>query len=168
MILPFSSYWITNAVLRIWDVYPWSWFLPFPDPGSKNRNKREGWKNWLLYLFYSHKFHKIEFFFWNAYEKNLASFHRITELINKKFVTKLSKIRVWDPRSGIWDPEKPISNRGSGSRGQKGSRSRIRNTARVILFLGKRKGSNRKWGGGKEEGKMTTYLPVSWHEITSV
>jgi hypothetical protein len=66
------------------------------------------------------------------------------KLFNQKFVTELSKIWVWDPRSGIWDQEKPISNRGSGSRGQKGSRSRIRNTARVIMFLGKRKGSNRK------------------------
>jgi hypothetical protein len=32
------------AVLRIRDVYPGSWFLPIPDPGSKNSNKTEGWK----------------------------------------------------------------------------------------------------------------------------
>jgi hypothetical protein len=31
-----------SAVLRIQDVYPGSGFLPIPDPGSKNSNKREG------------------------------------------------------------------------------------------------------------------------------
>jgi hypothetical protein len=38
-------------VLRFRDVYPGSWFLPFPDPGSKNSNKREVKKNYLSYLF---------------------------------------------------------------------------------------------------------------------
>ncbi len=45
---------------------PGSWFLPIPDPGfrisdpgSKNRNKREGWKKICFQTFFcSHKFHK--------------------------------------------------------------------------------------------------------------
>ncbi len=44
-----------QAVLRIRDVYPGSWFLPIPDPGSrisdpgsKNSNKRERWKKNLM------------------------------------------------------------------------------------------------------------------------
>jgi hypothetical protein len=48
-----------------------------------------------------------------------------------KICTKLTKIWVWDPGSEIRDPEsgkKPIPDPGSWSRGQKGTRSRIRNT----------------------------------------
>jgi hypothetical protein len=50
------------------------------------------------------------------------------ELLSKKFVTELSKIWVSDPVSEI--REKTIPDPGSGSRGQKGtgSRIRIRNT----------------------------------------
>jgi hypothetical protein len=43
-------------------------------------------------------------------KKIWASFHRIIELFTQKFVTKLSKIWVWDPRSGI--RKKPISDPG--------------------------------------------------------
>jgi hypothetical protein len=39
----------------------------------------------------------------------LASFQRILELFTQKFVTKLSKIWVWDPGSGIWFQEKTYS-----------------------------------------------------------
>jgi hypothetical protein len=51
-----------------------------------------------------------------------ASSQRIIELLTQKFDTNLSKIWVWDPGSG-----KSFS----GSKGQKGtgSRIRIRNTA---------------------------------------
>jgi ribosomal protein L19 len=61
-------------------------------------------------------------------KKIWANFQRIIELFTQKFVTKLSKIWVWDPGSEIRknlfripDPR---------SRGQKGtgSRIRIRNT----------------------------------------
>jgi hypothetical protein len=60
-----------------------------------------------------------------------ANFQRIIELFTQKIVNKLSKIWVWDPGSGIQDPvsgKKPIPD--PGSRGQKGtgSRIRIRNT----------------------------------------
>ncbi len=36
------------------------------------------------------------------------NFPRIIEVFTQKFVTKLSKIWVWDPGSEIRDPEKPI------------------------------------------------------------
>jgi hypothetical protein len=48
----------------------------------------------------------------------------------QKFVTKLSKIWVWDPGSEIRDPEKTYS----GSRGQKGNGSRIRNTDKKLWY----------------------------------
>ncbi len=59
-------------------------------------------------------------------KKMWAKFQRIIELLTQKIFTKLSKIWVWDPRSGIWKKSIPDSR----SRGQKGtgSRIRIRNT----------------------------------------
>jgi hypothetical protein len=59
-------------------------------------------------------------------KKIWANFQTIIEFFTQKLVTKLSKIWVWDPGSEIRDPEKTYS----GSRGQKGtgSRIRIRNT----------------------------------------
>jgi hypothetical protein len=53
-----------------------------------------------------------------------ANFQRIIELFTQKIVTKISIVWVWDPGSDIRDPEKIYS----GSRGQKGIGSRIRNT----------------------------------------
>ncbi len=135
-------------MLRIRDVYPGSRipdpdFYPsgipdprsrIPDPGSKNSNKREGWKKiWSHTFLCSHKFHKIvHYFSFEVLKKKIwANFQRIIELFAQKIVTKLSKVWVWDPGSGIGDPEKTYS--GSqildpGSRGQKGTGSRIRNT----------------------------------------
>jgi hypothetical protein len=49
-------------------------------------------------------------------KKMWTNFQRIIELFTQKIVSKLSKIWVWDPRSGI--REKPIPD--PGSRGQKG------------------------------------------------
>jgi hypothetical protein len=116
---------IIKSVLRIWVVYPGSWILIYPsripDPGSKNSNN----KDLLSYLFCSYKFHKIEnYFIFEMLKKRIwASFQRIIELYTQKFVTKFSKIWVWDP--------------GSGSRGQKGtgSRIRIRNTEIIVDLL---------------------------------
>ncbi len=98
---------------------PGSWFLPIPDPGSrisdpgsKNSNKREGWKKNCCHTFLcSHKFHKIEHYFsFEVQKKNIwADFQRIIELFTQKIVTKLSKIWVWDPGSGIRDPENTYS-----------------------------------------------------------
>ncbi len=58
-------------------------------------------------------------------KKIWPNFKRIIELFTQKIVTKLSKIWVWDPGYEISNPGKPYS----GSRGQKGTGSRIRNTA---------------------------------------
>ncbi len=76
------------------DFYP----SRIPDLGSKNSNKDRGEK----------KFHKIEnyFIFEMLKKKSWANFQRIIELFPQKFVTKLSKIWVWDPGSEIRDPEK--------------------------------------------------------------
>ncbi len=110
---------------------PGSWFLPIPDPGSINCNKREGWKiNFCRTFLFSLKCHKIEHYF--SFEvlkkKILANFQRIFELFTQKIVTKLSKIWVRDPGSEIWDPgsgKNLFRIPDLGSRGQKGTGSRI-------------------------------------------
>ncbi len=56
-----------------------------------------------------------------------ANFQRIMKLFTQKIVNKLSKIWVWDPGSGSEIRKKPIPD--PGSKGQKGTGSRIRNTA---------------------------------------
>ncbi len=96
---------ICPPVLRIRDVYPdpGSWFLPIPDPGSKNSNKREGWKIICCHKFLcSHKFHKIAHYFsFDVLKKKIwASFQRIIELFTQKIVNKLSELWIWDPGSG--------------------------------------------------------------------
>jgi hypothetical protein len=98
---------LKNSVLRIRDVYPGSWFLPIPDPASripdpKTATKERGEKN-LLYFFCSHKFHKIESYiiFEMLKKKIWANFQRIIEVFTQKIFTKLSKIWVWDPGSGV-------------------------------------------------------------------
>jgi hypothetical protein len=48
-------------------------------------------------------------------KKIWGNFQRIIELFTQKIVTKLSKIWVWDPKSGIRDKPIPFL----GSRGQK-------------------------------------------------
>ncbi len=83
---------------------PGSWFLPIPDPESKNSNKREGWKKICCYTFFcSLKFHKIGnyFIFEMLKKKILANFQRIIEVFTPKIVTKFSKIWVWDTGSEI-------------------------------------------------------------------
>ena len=99
--------WLGVPVLRIRDVYPGSWFLPIPDPRSKNSNKRERWNKISCHTFLcSHKFHKIVNYF--SFEvlkiKIWANFQRIIELFTKKVVKKLLKIWSRDPGSGIRDP----------------------------------------------------------------
>jgi hypothetical protein len=84
-------------------------------------------------FFCSHKFHKIEYYFvFEMINKKIwAKYQRIIEVFTQKLVTKLSKIWVWDPGSG----KKPIPD--PGSRGQKGtgSRIRIRNTGFKKVLL---------------------------------
>ncbi len=115
---------------------PGSWFLPIPDPGSKNSNKREGWKKFFCHTFlFSLKCHKIEHYFsFKIMKKKIwANFQRIIELFTQKIVTKLSKIWVRDPGSGIRDPGSEIRkkpNPDPGSRDQKGTGSRIQGSKR--------------------------------------
>jgi hypothetical protein len=81
------------------------------DPGSKNSNKERGEKKCCHNFLCSQKFHKIEnYFSFEVLKKKMANFLRIMELLTQKIVTKLSKIWVWDPRSGI--RKKPIPNPG--------------------------------------------------------
>jgi hypothetical protein len=78
------------SVLRIRDVYPDFYSSRIPDLGSriqKQQQKRGVEKNVLSYLFCSHKFYKIEYYFiFEVLKKKIwASFQRLTQ----KFVTNL-------------------------------------------------------------------------------
>jgi hypothetical protein len=112
-------------VLRNRDVYPGSHILIFTHLGSripdpKTATKERGEKNLLSYLFFVAT--KIIKFLKFVRKKMCADFQRIIELFTQKIVTMLSKIWVWDPGFGI--RKKPIPD--PGSRGQKGTESRIR------------------------------------------
>ncbi len=95
---------------------PGSWFLPIPDPGSRipdpktGRKERGEKKNFVKYFFVATNFTKCKIInFWTAQEKIWAKFQRIMELFTQKVVTKLSKIWIWDPESGIRDPGSGIN-----------------------------------------------------------
>ncbi len=88
--------WNQQAMLRIQDVYPGSWFLPIPDPRSRipdlgsriqKQQQKRGWK-------------KLAINFTNLKIILFLTFQKIIELFTQKIVTKLSKIWVWDPTSG--------------------------------------------------------------------
>ncbi len=127
-------------MLRIRDVYPGSRILIFTHPGSripdpKTATKERGEKKFVVITFYvATNFHKIaNYFSFEVLKKKIwANFQRIIELFTHKIVNKLSKIWVWDPRSGI--RKKPIPD--PGSRGQKGTGSliRIRNTDKIEVL----------------------------------
>ncbi len=104
------------AVLRIRDVYPRSRILIFThprsrilDPGSKNRNQKEGWKkNFCRIFLCSHKFHKIE---------NYFSFEVLTKKFWPLFQCCGSGMFIPDPDfypSRISDPGSKNSNKGEG------------------------------------------------------
>ncbi len=80
-----------------------------------------------IHFLCSHTFHKIEnyFSFEELKKKIWPNFQRITDLFTQEIVSKFSKIWAWDPGSEI--RKRPIPD--PGSRGQKGTGSRIRNTA---------------------------------------
>jgi hypothetical protein len=107
-------------------------FIPDPDfyPSRildpKTATKERGEKNCCHTFFYSHKFNKIvNYFMFEMLNKKIwANFQRIIDLFTQKIFTKLSKIWVWDPGSEIRKKPNPHP----GSRGQKGTGSRIRNT----------------------------------------
>jgi hypothetical protein len=118
-------------------------FYPSRIPDPKTAMKDRGEKKFVVIpFFWSHNFTKLNHFIFEMLKKKIwANFQKIIELFTQKIVTKLSKIWVWDPGSGIRDPGSGIRDPGSGknlfripdpgSRGQKGtgSRIRIRNTA---------------------------------------
>jgi hypothetical protein len=110
----------SNAVWRIRDVYPGSLFFPIPHPGSKNSNKREVKKKFILFL-RSQISQKTEYYvIVEMLKKKIwANIQRIVKFYPKNF-NMLSNIWVWDP----------------GSRGQKGTGSRIRNTGQMYLIRG--------------------------------
>ena len=119
---------VFQAVLRIRDVYPVSRILIFTHPGSriqKQQQKRGVKKIYCHNFLCSHKFHKIAHYFsFDVLKKKIwANFQRIIELFTQKIVNKLSKIWIWDPRSGIRDPDKTYS--GFRIQGSKRHRSRI-------------------------------------------
>ncbi len=76
-------------------------FCPFwiPDPktGTKEREKIS-----CPTCFGGHKYHRIKnnFTIEQENKKLWADLQRIIELFTQKIVNKLSKIWVWDPRSG--------------------------------------------------------------------
>jgi hypothetical protein len=80
------------------------------DPGSRIPDPKTATKERGI-----HKFHKIvNYFIFEMLKKKIwANFQRIIELFIQKIVTKLSKIWVWDPRSGIQGSDHGY--RGSGS-----------------------------------------------------
>ncbi len=87
------------------DFYP----SRIPDLGSRIQKlqQKRGVKKFFCHTFLcSHKFHKIEnYFSFEVLKKKIwANFQRILELFTQKIVTKLSKIWLWDPGSGIPDP----------------------------------------------------------------
>ncbi len=77
-----------------------------PDLGSriqKTVTKERGEKKIVIILFFSHKFHKIEYYFiFEMPKKKIwANFQRILKFLAKNFQYGiLSNIWVWDPGSG--------------------------------------------------------------------
>jgi hypothetical protein len=126
------------SVLRIRDVYPGSRILIFTNPGSRisdpgsriqKQQQKRGMKKISCHNFLcSHKFHKIAHYFsFDVLKKKIwANFQRIVEIFTQKIVNKLSKLWIWDSRSGI--RKKPIPDPGSRDQKGNGSRIRIRNT----------------------------------------
>ncbi len=91
----------------------------------------------------------------------MANFKKIIELFTPKIVTKLSKIWVKDPGSEI--RKKPIPD--PGSRGQKGTGSRIRNTVKKLPFkyiLAKLKGFNKCISSQPKKDKSLELQPYCY------
>jgi hypothetical protein len=82
-----------------------SCILIFTHPGSriqKQQKKERGEKTFVIILFCSHKFHKIEsYFIFEMLKKKIwDNFRRIIKVFTQKIFTGLSKIWDWDLRSG--------------------------------------------------------------------
>jgi hypothetical protein len=103
------------------------------DPWSGSVTLLVTYAIWCQTFLFSHKFHKlVHYFRFEVLKKKiLANFQRILELFTQKTVTKLSKVWVWDPRSGI--RKKPIPDPGSRIQGSK--RHRIPDPDPLHCFL---------------------------------
>jgi hypothetical protein len=79
---------------------------PIPDTGSNNSTKRGGKIFFCPTIFCSHKYHKIvnNFIFEQAKKIDLAKALKVLVLFAQKFVTKLSKLWVWDPEKTYSEP----------------------------------------------------------------
>ncbi len=89
-----------EPVLRIRDVYTGSRILIFTHPGSKNSNKRGGWKKCVVIPFFvATNFTKLKsILFLKCWRKIFLSvFTELYNFFTQKFVTKLWKIWVWNP-----------------------------------------------------------------------
>jgi hypothetical protein len=97
------------------------------DPGSKNSNKRQGWKNFFVKpYFVATNFTKLNsILFFICWRKKIwPNFPGIIEVFTQKIVTKPSIIWVWDLGSEIRDPgtrKNLFRIPDPGSRGQKGT-----------------------------------------------
>jgi hypothetical protein len=124
------------------------WILIFTHPGSRIQKERGEKKICYHTIFCSHKFHKIEFYFIFEMPKKIsASLQRIIEVFSQKIFTKLSKIWVWDPRSGIRD---------------------LRSGIRIKAYSGSRiQGSKRHWipDPGSGSATLVTVIDISIKEI---
>ncbi len=111
---------VIKAVLRIRDVYPGSQILilnPSRISDLKTATKESKEKKICCHTFFSsHEFTKLKIILFLECWKKIGQFSKNYITLSQNFLTKLSKI--W-----VWDPEKTYP--GSGSRGQKGTGSRI-------------------------------------------
>jgi hypothetical protein len=91
---PWVRYWyrysnktsVADPGIFILDLDPYFYLSQISDPASKNREKREGEKRLLYYLFCSLKYHKIETYF-------------IFELVKKLFGQFAKNYRTIYPKS---------------------------------------------------------------------
>ncbi len=135
---------------------PGSWFYPSRIPDPKKQQKRKV-KKICCHTFFRHKFPKIEnyFIFEVLKEKIWANFRKLIELFTQKVVTKLSKIYgfgIRNPRSVI--RKKPIPD--PGSRGQKGTGSRIR-------IRNKIRDPEKTYSGSRIQGSKRHRIPDPQH-----
>ncbi len=92
--------------IRVFIPDPGFWFLPIPDPGSKNSNKREGWKKICSQTFYvATNFTKLKIIFvLKCWKKKFGPiFKELKNFLPKKFSLSSQKygFGIRDPRSGI-------------------------------------------------------------------
>ena len=120
---------------RIRDVYPGSRISDpvsrIPDLGSriqKQQQKRGVKKNFCHTFYVATNFTKWKIIFvLKCWRKKFGPIFKV-ELFTQKIVTKLSKIRVWDPRSGTGKNLFRIPDPGVKKAPDPGARIRIRNT----------------------------------------